>query len=305
VLKSHRSEFFLFLGAITFAFNGVIAKLVLEAGLSTWRLTQIRTSGAFLIIFLVVLSRKAKELRTNRSELPLLLAFGLIGIVGVQVFYFIAIARLHVSIALIIEFTAPIWIVLWLRFVKRKNVSALMWWGLALGFGGLMMVAQVWKGLTLNGIGVLAALVDAFALAGYFLLGEKLGKTKSSDVIMVWGLGVGAAIFAILEPWWSYPYSIFSQKINLHGRFEGTMWPGWILILWIVVMGTIVPYFCVLTGLKVLKASTSSVIGMMEPILAGIFAWWWLNESFNPIQLIGGFVVLIGIYFADRAKTQS
>jgi drug/metabolite transporter (DMT)-like permease len=305
VLKSHRSEFFLFLGAITFAFNGVIAKLVLEAGLSTWRLTQIRTSGAFLIIFLVVLSRKAKELRTNRSELPLLLAFGLIGIVGVQVFYFIAIARLHVSIALIIEFTAPIWIVLWLRFVKRKNVSALMWWGLALGFGGLMMVAQVWKGLTLNGIGVLAALVDAFALAGYFLLGEKLGKTKSSDVIMVWGLGVGAAIFAILEPWWSYPYSIFPQKINLHGRFEGTMWPGWILILWIVVMGTIVPYFCVLTGLKVLKASTSSVIGMMEPILAGIFAWWWLNESFNPIQLIGGFVVLIGIYFADRAKTQS
>lgn len=305
MLKSHRSEFFLFLGAITFAFNGVIAKLVLEAGLSTWRLTQIRTSGAFLIIFLVVLSRKAKELRTNRSELPLLLAFGLIGIVGVQVFYFIAIARLHVSIALIIEFTAPIWIVLWLRFIKRKNISPLMWWGLALGFGGLMMVAQVWKGLTLNGIGVLAALVDAFALAGYFLLGEKLGKTKSSDVIMVWGLGVGATIFAILEPWWSYPYSIFSQRINLHGRFEGTMWPGWILILWIVVMGTIVPYFCVLTGLKVLKASTSSVIGMMEPILAGIFAWWWLNESFNPIQLIGGFVVLVGIYFADRAKTQA
>jgi drug/metabolite transporter (DMT)-like permease len=305
VFKSKRAELFLFLGAITFAFNGVISKLVLEAGMSSWRLAEIRSTGAFVVMLIVVLVRKPRELLTTKKELPLLIAFGVIGVAAVQAFYFISIARLHVSIALIIEFTAPIWIVLYLRFIKKRHISSLMWWGLVLGFGGLMMVAQVWRGLTLNGIGVLAALIDAFALAGYFLIGEKLGKTKSSDVMMVWGLGVTAAIYAVAQPWWNFPYSVFTQKMDLAGRFAGQMWPGWSLLLWIVVMGTIVPYFGVITGLKGLNASTSSVIGMLEPILAGIFAWWWLNESFNAIQLLGALIVLVGIYFADRAKASS
>ncbi len=305
MLKSHRFEVFLFFGALTFAFNGVISKLVLEAGLSTWRLTEIRCSGAFVIMLAVVMVRKAKSLLIKRDELPLLISFGVIGIAAVQVFYFVAIARLHVSISLIIEFTAPIWIALWLRFVMKKEVSKLMWWGLSLGFVGLMMVAQVWKGLTLNGIGVIAAFIDAFALAGYFLLGERLGKKKDSDVMMVWGLGVASVLFAIAFPWWTYPFHIFTQKMDLHGRFAGQMWPGWTLILWVVVMGTIVPYFCVISGLKGLSAAKSSVIGMLEPILAGVFGWWWLNEAFTGIQLVGAFVVLVGIYLADRAKTAS
>ena len=305
MLKSHRAELFLLLGAVTFAFNGVISKLVLEAGLSSWRLTEIRTTGAFLVMGLVVLIRKPRALLITKSELPLLLNFGIIGIAAVQVFYFIGIKHLNVSVSLLIEFTAPIWIVLWLRFVKKKQVSPLMWWGLALGFSGLMLVAQIWKGLTLSGIGVLAALADAFALAAYFLVGEKIGKTKSSDVMMVWGLGVSGALFAIVQPWWSFPFHIFSQKIDLHGRFAGDVLPGWVLILWIVIMGTVVPYFGVITGLRGLNASTSSMIGMLEPILAGIFAWWWLNEAFNGIQLLGAVVVLVGIYFADRAKATS
>jgi len=305
VLKSHRAELYLLLGAVTFAFNGVVSKLVLEAGLSSWRLTEIRTTGAFLVMGLVVVLRKPRSLLIKKSELPLLLNFGIVGIAAVQVFYFIGIKHLNVSVSLLIEFTAPIWIVLWLRFVKKKQVSPLMWWGLALGFSGLMLVAQVWKGLTLSGIGVLAAFTDAFALAAYFLVGEKIGKSKSSDVMMVWGLGVAGTLFALFQPWWSYPFHIFTQRIDLQGRYAGHFLPGWVLILWIIVMGTVVPYFGVISGLRGLNASTSSMIGMLEPILAGVFAWWWLNEAFNGIQLVGAGVVLVGIYFADRAKASS
>ncbi|MEI6867575.1 MAG: EamA family transporter [Actinomycetes bacterium] len=305
MLKSHRSELFLFVGAIAFAFNGVISKLVLEAGLSAWRLTEIRTTGAFVVMAAFVVARKPKSLLTTKGELPSLLAFGIIGIAAVQAFYFIGIARLNVSVSLLIEFTAPIWIVLWLRFVRKKQVSPLMWWGLSLGFTGLMLVAQIWKGMTLNGIGVIAAFLDAFALAGYFLIGEKLGKTKASDVMMVWGLGVGSLLFALVQPWWSFPFSFLTKQINLQGRYAHQSLPGWTLILWVVLLGTVLPYFCVISGLKGLSASTSSMIGMLEPILAGGFAWWWLNEAFNGIQLVGAVVVLTGIYFADRAKSTS
>jgi hypothetical protein len=305
VLKNYRSELCLALGALAFAFNGVISKLVLQGGLSPWRLTEIRTTGGFLATFLYVLAKNPRLLRATKRELPSLICFGLIAVAAVQAFYFISIERLHVSIALIIEFTSPIWIALWLRFVKRRQVSPLMWWGLSVGLVGLVLLAQVWKGMTLNGIGVIAALLDAFAMAFYFLMGESLGKKRSSEVLMVWGLGVSALAFAIALPWWNFPFSFLNTSIDLHGRFAGQHLPAWSLIIWVIVMGTIVPYFLTLTGLRGLNASTSSVIGMLEPIFAGIFAWWCLSESFNQVQLLGAVVILVGIYLADRSRASA
>ena len=80
------------------------------------------------------------------------------------------------------------------------------------------------------------------------------------------------------------------------------MVPGWILMALIAIFGTVVPYLCVLTGMRLLTASTSSVIGMLEPVLAGAFAWFWFAQSWDLIQLIGAATVLFGIYLADRAK---
>jgi drug/metabolite transporter (DMT)-like permease len=90
--------------------------------------------------------------------------------------------------------------------------------------------------------------------------------------------------------------------MNLQGIFDGTLVPGWVLIAWIIVMGTIVPYLFVVGGLRKLSPSTSSVIGMLEPVLAGVFAWIWLAQGWAPIQLGGAAIVLIGIYIADKAK---
>ena len=303
MLKSLRAEGFLVFGALAFAFNGIISKLVLKSGLSAWRLTQVRCTGAFLILLIYVLIRKGASLKTSRTELPWLAVYGVIGFAAVQVGYFIAIARMHVSIALIIEFTAPIWIVLYIRFVRKKFVPKLMWLSIALGFSGLLLVAQVWRGMTLDGIGVIAAFLDAFALAAYFLLGEKLGAQRSTDTLTVWGLGFATLVWAIATPLWSFPTKVFSEKINLLGIFSNYDSPGWVLILWIIVMGTIVPYISILHGLKQLSASTSSVIGMLEPVFAGAFAWWWLSEIWRPIQLIGGVVVIVGIITADRARS--
>ena len=74
-------------------------------------------------------------------------------------------------------------------------------------------------------------------------------------------------------------------------------------MLWVVVMGTIVPYLFVISGLRILSASKSSVLGMIEPVLAGALAWIWLSQSWDFIQLMGALVVLIGIYIADRSKS--
>lgn len=305
VFKSLRAEAFLILGAVAFAFNGVISKLVLTDGLSAWRLTQIRCTGAFAILLVYVLFQNRQSLKTNRRELPWLAAYGVVGFAAVQVGYFIAIARMPISIALIIEFTAPIWIVIYIRFIRKKSVPSMMWVSLLLGFCGLLLVGQVWRGLTLNGIGVIAAFVDAFALSAYFLLGEKLVAQRSTSTLIVWGLGIASLVWAIFMPVWKFPFQILRNNINLLGTFKNYTLPGWVLILWIIVMGTIFPYLLLLAGLRRLSASTSSVIGMLEPVAAGVFAWWWLGEVLTPTQLMGGAVVIAGIILADRVRRQA
>ncbi len=274
----------------------------MESGLSALRLTQIRTLGAFLVLFLYVYLKNKKSLRINRKELPVLIAFGLFGFAAVNLFYFLAIQRLNVGVALIIEFTAPIWIALWMRFIQKKIVSKLMWWGLVIGLTGLVLIAQVWRGLTLDGLGVTFAVLDAFALALYFLVGEKLVGVKSSEATMAWGLGISSAFFAIIQPWWGFPFAELGRVVELTGRLAGLSIPTYYLILWIIVLGTAVPYFLVLNGLRGLSAATSSSIGMLEPVFGGIFAWIFLYEKLNFTQSVGAVVVLIGIYLANRAR---
>ena len=108
--------------------------------------------------------------------------------------------------------------------------------------------------------------------------------------------------WAIVMPVEQFPFEVFTMDMNLQGIFDGTLVPGWVLITWIILMGTIVPYLFVVGGMLKLTPSTSSVIGMLEPVMAGVFAWIWLAQSWAPIQLGGAAIVLVGIYIADKAK---
>jgi drug/metabolite transporter (DMT)-like permease len=274
----------------------------MESGLSAWRLTQIRTLGAFLVLFIYVYLKNKSSLRIKAKELPILIIFGVFGFAAVNLLYFLAIQRLNVGIALIIEFTAPIWIALWMRFIQKKLISKLLWWGLVIGLTGLVLIAQVWRGLTLDGLGVTFAILDAFALALYFLVGEKLVGVKSSEATMAWGLGVSSAFFAIIQPWWTFPFEKMGSVVELTGRLSGISLPTFYLVLWVIIFGTAIPYFLVLNGLRGLSAATTSSIGMLEPVLGGIFGWIFLYENLNFTQSAGAVVVLVGIYLANRAR---
>ena len=285
-----------------FALGGVAAKVLREADMDAFRLTQIRSTGAGLILLAFAIIKGKDQLRARKEEIKDLILFGIIGVAAVTSFYFFAIKYLFVSVALIIEFTASIWIALYLKFVKKKHISPIMWLGIACAFFGLILVSQIWSGSTLHPLGVAVAFADAFALSYYFITAERLTQTRTSLSLMTWGIGVAAIFWAIILPWWSFPFEYLTQSFSLEGNLSDYSAPGWVLILWIIVIGTVIPYLLTVTGIRELSAGTSSVIGMIEPIFAGVIAWIILNEALNGIQLIGCAVVLFGIYLADKAK---
>jgi drug/metabolite transporter (DMT)-like permease len=303
VIKNHRGELYLFLGALTFSVNGIFSTVVLEH-MSAFRLAQIRAISAFTILFLFALLFKRELLKITRKEIPLAIAYGVIGFALVNVGYFLGIERgLPLGLVLVLEFTAPIWIALWIKYVRKGFVAKDMWVAIALSLLGLLLVTRIWDGFKFDLIGLVGALGSAFALTGYFLIGEKFGGNRHPMGSTIIGLAVAGAFWAIVLPIWNFPTEVFSMKMDIHGYLAGHLFPGWLLLLWVVVMGTIVPYLFVISGLRLLSASKSSVIGMLEPVLAGLFAWIWLKQGWDAIQLFGAAIVLIGIYLADRSKS--
>jgi drug/metabolite transporter (DMT)-like permease len=303
MLTKHRGEFYLIMGGLVFSFNGVISTIVLDH-ISPFRLAQVRSIGAFFILLAIAFFIDRESLKAPKQLIPKLAAYGIIGFAAVQAGYFLGIQRgVPLSLVLIIEFTAPIWIALWIKYVRKMFVPGSMWVAIALSLLGLILLAQVWNGLSFDLIGLLGALFSAFALTAYFLIGKSFGTSRSALSLTVWGLGMATLAWSSSMPVWQFPFEVFTIDMDLQGVFAGNTLPGWVLILWIILMGTIVPYLFVISGLRLLSASTSSVIGMMEPVFAGIFAWIWLEQSWNGIQLIGAVVVLVGIYIADRARS--
>jgi drug/metabolite transporter (DMT)-like permease len=303
MLTKHRGEFYLIMGGLVFSFNGVISTIVLDH-ISPFRLAQVRSIGAFFILLAIALFIDRDSLRAPKQLIPKLAAYGIIGFAAVQAGYFLGIQRgVPLSLVLIIEFTAPILITLWIKYVRKMYVPGSMWGAIALSLLGLILLAQVWNGLSFDLIGLLGALLSAFALTAYFLIGKSFGTSRSALSLTVWGLGMATLAWSSSMPVWQFPFEVFTIDMDLQGVFAGSTLPGWVLILWIILMGTIVPYLFVISGLRLLSASTSSVIGMMEPVFAGVFAWLWLEQNWNGIQLLGAAVVLVGIYIADRARS--
>lgn len=292
------------IGTVLFALNGTVVKTILLSGVSVARLSEIRAGGAFVILFIIVAIMRPRALKIQRSEWGLLLAYGVIGLSMTQFLYFVAIERLPIGVALIIEFTAPIFVVLWARFGQHKVVRSTVWVGLALALCGLALIAQIWQGFVLDGLGAAAAFGAAMALALFYILGEqqqRSGVKRDALSLTMWGMAGATLFWTIVQPWWTFPWGdLAGTSAPLTG--SGPQLPIPFLTAWMVIMGTVVPFTLAMTSLMYITASQASIVGMLEPVFASVIAWIALAEVLTPAQIVGGVIVLTGVYLAERGR---
>ena len=290
--------------AFLFALNGTVAKSLLLTGIEATRLSQIRVSSAFLLLLVLVAITRPAALRITKKELPVLLVYGVIGVGMTQYLYFVALQTLPVGVALLIEFTAPIMVALWFRFGMKQATRKSVWIALVLALTGLAMVAQVWLGFTLSAVGVTAGFGAAIALAIYYVLADKqLRSAHPRDAVSLtmWGFGASAAFWAIVQPWWSFPWASLTG-IGYPLGTDDDAFPIWVLLTYLIVLGTTVPFLLVVHSMRHIRASQASVIGMVEPLIAIAIAWLALGEVMTPVQIIGALIVLFGVVLAERSR---
>jgi drug/metabolite transporter (DMT)-like permease len=278
--------------AVLWGINGGVSKTILATGLSSERLAQVRSLGAALGLVAILAVTAPGRLRLTRRELPYVVTFGVGGLAFVQWFYFLAIHRLAIGVALLIEYLAPLLVALWARFVGHEHVRRRIWVALALALMGLGLIVNVFGGgSSLSTAGVMFALGGAFAYALYVLLAEHVVGDRDPVSLLAWGFLFASVFWAVLVPWWSLGGNLHAQHL-----------PVWLLALWMIALGTIAPFFLLVSALRHLPATTVGIVAMLEPVVGALVGWAWLSEALGGVQLAGAAVVLGAIVIAQTAR---
>jgi drug/metabolite transporter (DMT)-like permease len=289
--------------AFLFALNGSVAKAQIEAGLSAAQVTEIRTLGCAVLLLIFLAITKPASLRVHRSEIPFLLLFGVLAYAMTPFLFFLSVELLPVAIAALLAFLAPVLVALWLRFVKKEPVGKGIWVALVLVVGGLLLVSQVWSGMTLSPLGVFYGLLTAAALAAYLLLGEEGARRRDVMSLAFWGFAIATVTWSILAPWWAFPWDLLSTTTSM---FDGAVTgiPVWSLVVLMIVI-SVVPFVLVLMSLQRIGAQRGGILGTTEPIWAALIAFVLLGEIITPVQGLGGIIVLAGVIVAELASQRA
>ena len=288
--------------ATLFAVNGSVSKVVLGSGLSSLELAQIRNTSAAILFLLFLLAVAPSRLRVGRRELAFLVAFGLVGIALVQWLYFVAIEHLPVGVALLIEFTAPLFVALFARFVYREHIRRRIWVAVTMCITGLALVVELWAGVAFSTVGVTAAFGGAFALTAYLLMAERERRRRDAASLSFYGFLFAALLWAVINPLWTFPWDVLGEDVSLQGNLSEYSAPVWALVGFVVIIGTMVTFSLLVGSLRHISATRASIVSTLEPVVATVVAWAWLGETFGVTQLVGGAVVIAGILVAESAR---
>lgn len=278
------------ISALAFSSSGPFVKPLLEAGWSLGAALLVRMGIAGLILSPALVRAIRRQPGFLRRHWKLILGFGLMPVLGCQLFFFSAMQRMPVAVALLIQYLAPIMLVafVWLR--TRKAPSALVLWGSAVAIVGLVLVVDI-SGASFDLLGTLFALAAAVCVCAYFVISERAGDDLPPLALAAGGLLVGAVIMAVLCLTGILPFAAPSVSVVLAGVEVAWFVP----LLWVAAVGTTLGYAFGVMAVPRIGSRVASFVGLSEVLFALAFAWIFLAEVPAPIQFAGGALILVGV----------
>lgn len=279
------------LSAAAFGTSGVFAKGLLTAGWSPLAAVAFRVAlgaTAMLVPGVLALRGRWQLVRTGWTRFVL---FGLLAVAGCQLAYFLAVDRLPVAIALLLEFCGVLLVVLWLWLRRGLKPRPLTVVGMLLALGGLVLVLDAFGAISIDLIGVLWALVAAVGLAAYFVISADDTSGIPPLALASGGLVVAAATLFAAGAVGVLPF----EYTFVAATMAGITVPWWVLVACLGLLATAFAYSAGTTANRRLGSKVASFVGLSEVLFAVLWAWLLLSEMPAVIQLVGGAAILIGV----------
>lgn len=291
-------------GALLFGLNASTSKVLIQSGIDPSVLVLFRSLATAGIAAIVLLFTNRAAFKIHLRELPRMLTFGVIGVALMQWAYSQAVANLQVGVALLIEYTAIIWVPLVSLTIFKQRLRSRIWVAVALVLCGLVVVSNIWDG-GLNAIGVIYAFMAAAFLTLYFIMGERLQQTRDTMSTLMYSMLVSSLFWLALSPWNTIDAGTLGSTVSLEGNFAETYLPLWLLLAWLGVFGSFVPMALSYRALHHLSATGVGIASTAETVFAFAFGFLWLNEQVSGTQWVGGLLVLTGIILAQTARPKT
>ena len=273
--------FLVALAAILFGVAGAFAKVLFVSTVSPIQLTALRAITSAIIMLAVVSIISPSALRINTRQLSFLFAFALIWAMVTFTFY-MSVSLINVAVALTLEYLAPV-VILIIGVISGTHKANLhLGRTIALCIAGCILVTGAYAPALMveSWSGVAWGLMSALAFALYTMLGNRgHDYDLSSTTMTTYALFLSMLIWVLPAPW-----------LGL-GDIDYTAGPvGY--IAFISIGATVIPFWLYVAGLKYINPFSATVVGMLDPVVAGLAAFALLDEVLAPLQVFG-----IGIVF--------
>jgi drug/metabolite transporter, DME family len=278
--------------AALFAVAGAVASRLFDAGVAPVALAEARAAIAFGGLLLVPGARRAPR---GRPRPGLLVALG-IALMLVTLAYYLAIARLPVAVAIVLQYTGPAMVVAWVALTTRRRPPLEILVSLTAALLGVVLVSEL-PALGLAGVdllGVGAGLASAVMFATYTLLSESAQRTYGALGTMLRGFAVAALLWIAYQAPQGWPADVFRAE-HLGA------------VIFVGVGGTLCSFLLYVWGIARIRSQRAAIAATLEPVVAALVAWAWLHQSLSPSQIAGGALVVaavIGLQIGDSPRVE-
>jgi DME family drug/metabolite transporter len=252
-----------------------------HAAISPVVLTQARTSFTVLVLGPLLWLRFGRSIfRINRHDLLLCALVGTLGVACSNYFYYLAVQKTTVSLAITVQYIAPIWVLAYMAFRGRERVSLQKAAAaLVAMIGTALAIGVFYSGVQFNVIGVGAALLASFGYSFYNIAAQGL-VTRTHQFTVTFYVLLGAGIlWQVVNPPWRLVAQHYSSE-------------QWEFLFVFACLSMLLPYMLYLSGLKYLDPTRAVITSCLEPVFAILFAVLFVRETLRPLQVLGIAAVL-------------
>ena len=202
----------------------------------------------------------------------------------VNLAYYLAIDRLPVAVAIVLQYSAPALVVAWAAVRRRRWPPREIFVALLATIGGVVLVSEVLSGnlSELDVFGVAMGLASAALFASYTLLSERTYALLGPVPTLFRGFMFATLFWVVVQLPQGWPHSLFETD-NLPA------------VAFVGVVGTLLPFLLFVWGVGRVRSERAAIAATLEPVLAAVFAWLWLGQALATTQIVGGTLVIAGV----------
>jgi drug/metabolite transporter (DMT)-like permease len=279
--------------AILWAASGTIGKGLFAGGITPLDVVQVRATFGSLLLAVFFGIRSRHLFLIQPKDLGFFIFLGSVVMALVQLTYFTAISKIQVAAAILLQYLAPILVAFYSICFWRERVTVSKLLSLILSFAGCYLVVGAYnlQLFQLNRAGIVWGLASAVCYAGYALLGERAMHRYSPWTVLFYALLFSAIPWYIFYPPFNYLWAGFTLL-------------QWLGLIYIAFMGTAIPFGLYFVGINYIRSTRASITATLEPISAGFIAYLFLGEILEPLQILGGVLVITAIVLLQLQSEQ-